>query len=164
MQACDDALQALAFDDPLRPVMAALLATIRTRMGQADRGRRPAAPDRARFLNKLAPSHPLRPAREAAFTAMDNLLAIAWLPATSTERSQKKRNRPDDADDGPAPDLTQMLGIGKEALELIRRVDSGKMSPEEVHCANMALLRALPQQQVEEKMRLCEQLRRMCEQ
>ena len=89
--AAEKACASLKEDDPLRMLMSALLDTVRSRLAGADRGKRPGLPDRARFLNKLAPSHRFRPTREDMYKAMDKLLAAAWAPMSSTERSEKLR-------------------------------------------------------------------------
>ena len=85
------ACASLQDDDPLRLPMDALLETIRSSLAGADRGRKPALPDRARFLNKLASSHGFRPTREQLYKAMDELLDVAWAPLSSAERSKTLR-------------------------------------------------------------------------
>ena len=89
-----DACDALHSDDPLRPEMRSLLDTIEKRLEgneKASRGRRPALPDRWRFLTKLAAHHRLRPSHENAYEVMDALLELCWPSGgqTSTQRSRR---------------------------------------------------------------------------
>ena len=91
-----DACDALGSDDPLRPEMRSLLDTIGKRLEGnegASRGRRPALPDRRRFLTKLAAHHRLRPSRENAYEVMDALLELCWPSGgqTGTQRSRRSR-------------------------------------------------------------------------
>ena len=65
-----DACDALRSDDPLRPQMRALLDSIGKRLEGSEgtsRGRRPALPDRWRFLTQLAADHPLRQSHGNAY-------------------------------------------------------------------------------------------------
>ena len=89
------AYAALDEADALRPKMGALIDIIKVRLQQDDRGLRPGLPHRGKYLNKLKTSSPQRPLREAAFVAIDALLELGWQPMTNTERTQKKRGKPE---------------------------------------------------------------------
>ena len=88
-EACD----ALELDDPLRAKMLELLGDVRSRMAatRADRGTRPLIPHKRQYLNKLSAMHTRRPARTAAYDAVEKLLDHLWRPQSSTERNRKKR-------------------------------------------------------------------------
>ena len=75
--------------------MRTLLETIGTRLEGNEgtsRGRRPALPDRWKFLTQLAAHHRLRPSRENAYEVMDALLELCWPSGqTSTQRMRRSR-------------------------------------------------------------------------
>ena len=96
------ACAALGAHDRLKPLMAGVLQSVVERLqpseeqwafGSASRSSRPALPDRWKYLNKLAASSTRRPARAAAYQAMDALLDVAFpiIHASATERKQKQR-------------------------------------------------------------------------
>ena len=53
---------------------------VEARAEGADRGARPSIPDKRTYLNRLNPSNPLRPARQAAYDAVELLLSHVWRP------------------------------------------------------------------------------------
>jgi len=59
--------------------------------------KRPALPDKWKYLSRLSASNPLRPVRANVYEAMEALLALVWpasTPMSSTECSQKLRKDP----------------------------------------------------------------------
>ena len=93
MQRAAEACEALELDDPLRAKMLELLGDVRSRITETreDRGRRPPIPDKRQYVNKLGAMHTRRPARTAAYDAVEKLLNHVWRPQSSTERNRKKR-------------------------------------------------------------------------
>eukprot|EP00966_Prymnesium_polylepis_P184756 4282029-Prymnesium_polylepis.1 len=76
MHRAAEACEALEINDPLRAKLLELLGDVRSRITKtrADRGRRPPIPDKRQYLNKLSSIHTRRPARTAAYDAVEQLL------------------------------------------------------------------------------------------
>jgi hypothetical protein len=94
MQRAVESCEALELNDPLRPKLLELLSDVGARITEtrADRGRRPPVPHKWQYLNKLGASHPRRPARAAAYDAVEQLLdEVWWRPLSSTERKRNSR-------------------------------------------------------------------------
>ena len=93
MQRAAEACDLLELDDPLRPKLLELLGDVRSRMAEtrADRGRRPPVPDKRQYVNQLGAMHTRRPARTAAYDAVEKLLNHVWRPLSMNERARKSR-------------------------------------------------------------------------
>ena len=96
LQRARDVCDELQRDDRLRPLMLSLLTLVESRMLQDNwnRGRRPALPDRWKYLNKLSDNNEHRSSRAAAYAAMDALLEDVWRPMSNTERKRRERMQP----------------------------------------------------------------------
>ena len=99
-----DALEAVrkaceAVDDGLRANLLQALQSIRSRLEQDDRGPQPPAlPHRWKNLGKLAVTSPLRPARDAAYQAVDAVIELVW-PKLSEEEKKRRRKEQDSTRD-----------------------------------------------------------------
>eukprot|EP00966_Prymnesium_polylepis_P115033 2658765-Prymnesium_polylepis.1 len=73
--------------------MLELLGNVRSRITETreDRGRRPPTPDKRQYVNKLGAMHTRRPARTAAYDAVEQLLNHVWRPLSMNERNRKRR-------------------------------------------------------------------------
>ena len=86
------AFDALEQGDPKRVAMRNWLLEFERRRQQLDGGTRLQLPDKRRDFIGERHADPKRPAREAAYAAMETLLAVAW-PASNAERQVRKRQK-----------------------------------------------------------------------
>lgn len=90
--ACD----ALATGDALRLPMTTFIDAVVERLQSNGKSTPPKLPNRYDNLNKLAANSPIRPARAAAFAAMDALLEVGWPPVpvlSNAARQVRKRQK-----------------------------------------------------------------------
>ena len=87
------ACEALEADDKFREeiigVLDAAVAACQPDVETATK--RPALPDKWKYLTKLSATSPLRPQRSNVYEAMEALLSLVWPAMSSTERSRKLR-------------------------------------------------------------------------
>ena len=74
-------------DDGAQAKLLEALQQIKSRLQQDDRGAQPPAlPRRWKYLGKLAETSPLRPARAAAYQAMDAVIELGWPKLSEEEK------------------------------------------------------------------------------
>ena len=86
--ACD----ALGDADALHPHVRCFIAAAEQLLRAASR-KKPPLPDRHTYLNDVAARNPVRPARAAAYDAMDDILAVGWPKLTNAEKQVRKRQK-----------------------------------------------------------------------
>lgn len=91
--AAQDAIEALDTADRMRSRMDELLQRATSAMQQERllRGNKPAMGDRWIWFGRLSDDDLRKAPRAAAHAALKALLAVVWLPLTSTERTQRQR-------------------------------------------------------------------------
>ena len=87
------AFGALEQGDPKRIAMRDWILEFERRRQQPDGGTRLQLPDKRRDFIGRGHADPMRPARLAAYAAMEALLAVAWPPSSNAEKQLRKRQK-----------------------------------------------------------------------
>ena len=93
LQRSQAAVAALDAQDPERPNFEAFVQVARRALPRCagKRERRPQLPNKTECLTRLAASHPWRPARAAAYDALEDLGVLCWEPRSAAEQAKRQR-------------------------------------------------------------------------